>query len=66
MLEDQFKEIRRDELNYQIEKDLLKETYSSNLQTLNLVLTIVLGLFSIIGFLGIRDIHPKLFGMELN
>jgi hypothetical protein len=26
--------VRRDQLNYKIEKDLLKETYSSNLQTI--------------------------------
>jgi len=49
-------EIRRDQLNYKIEKDLLKETYSSNLQTINIVITIVLGVFSIIGFFGIRSI----------
>jgi hypothetical protein len=56
-LEVQLKEIRRDQLNYQIEKDLLKETYSTNLQSINTTLTIVLGLFSIIGFLGINNIQ---------
>ncbi len=50
------KEIRRDQLNYQIERDLLKEAFSSNYQTVNIVLAIVLGLFSLIGFLGLRDI----------
>jgi tetratricopeptide (TPR) repeat protein len=56
LLENGALEIRRDELNYQIEKNLLKETYSSNLQTLNLLLTIILGLFTILGFFGFRDI----------
>jgi len=55
-LEDNVSEVRRDQLNYKIEKDLLKETFSSNYQTINIVLAIVLGLFTIIGFLGIRDI----------
>jgi tetratricopeptide (TPR) repeat protein len=49
-------ELRRDQLNYQIERDLLKEAYASNYQTINIVLTIILGVFSFIGFLGIRDI----------
>lgn len=55
-LENSIIEIRRDQLNYQIERDLLKETFSSNYQTVNIVLTIVLGVFSILGFLGIKDI----------
>jgi tetratricopeptide (TPR) repeat protein len=50
------RELRRDQLNYQIERDLLKETFSSNYQTVNIVLAIVLGLFSFVGFMGIRDI----------
>lgn len=49
-------EIRRDQLNYKIEKDLLKETYSSNLQTINIVITIILGVFTVLGFFGIRSI----------
>ena len=55
-IENSISKIRRDQLNYSIEKDLLKETFSSNYQTINIVLTIILGVFSIIGFLGIRDI----------
>jgi hypothetical protein len=35
---------------------LLRETYSSNYQTVNVVLALILGVFSIIGILGIRDI----------
>lgn len=49
-------EIRRDQLNYKVEKDLLKEAYSSNLQTVNLVITLILGVFTILGFLGLRSI----------
>lgn len=56
MLNDSVSEIRRDQLNYKIEKDLLKDTYSSNMQAINVVITIVFGIFSVIGFIGIRDI----------
>lgn len=55
-LEDKISEIRRDQLNYRIERDLLKETFSSNFQTINLLLAIILGVFTIINFLGFRDI----------
>jgi tetratricopeptide (TPR) repeat protein len=55
-IEESISEIRRDQLNYRIERDLLKEAFSSNYQTINIVLAIILGVFSVIGFLGIRDI----------
>jgi tetratricopeptide (TPR) repeat protein len=55
-VDETIRELRRDQLNYQIERDLLKEAFSSNYQTVNVVLAIVLGVFSFIGFLGIRDI----------
>lgn len=48
--------IRRDQLNYKIEKDLLKEAYSSNLQSINLIITIVFGIFGVLGYLGLRSI----------
>lgn len=55
-IEDAMKEVKRDELNYRMEKDLLKEAYASNLQTINTVITIVLGMFTVIGFLGVKSI----------
>ena len=55
-IENTLSEVRRDQLNYRIEKDLLKDAFSSNYQTINIVLAMVLGVFSIVGFLGIRDI----------
>src|SRR5258706_417979 len=55
-LSDQVAEIRRDQLTYQIERDLLEEAYSSNLQTVQLVLTMILGAFTIFGYLGFRSI----------
>jgi len=55
-IEDSLKETRRDQLNYTIEKNLLKEAYASNIETINIVLAVVLGGFSLIGYLGIRDI----------
>lgn len=56
ILEDRVEEVRRDQLNYTIEKDLLKNTYSSNLETVNTIITIVLGVFAVLGFLGVRSI----------
>lgn len=48
--------LRRDQINYKIEKDLLKDAYSSNIQTINLVITIVLGVLGVLGYLGIRSV----------
>jgi tetratricopeptide (TPR) repeat protein len=60
-LRESVSETRRDQLNYQIERDLLKETYASNLQTINLIITIIFGfmaaLVSILGYLGIKSIR---------
>lgn len=45
--------IKRDKLNYEIEKGLLKSSFSSNLQVLNIFLTALLLFFTIVGgFLG--------------
>lgn len=48
--------IRRDQINYKIEKDLLKDAYASNIQTINMVITIVLGVLGVLGYLGIRSV----------
>lgn len=48
--------LRRDEVNYKIEKSLLKDAYSSNLETINVIITIVLGVLGVLGYLGIRTI----------
>jgi tetratricopeptide (TPR) repeat protein len=60
-LEDDVKEIRRDQLNYQIERDLLKEAYATNLKTVDVLITIGLGVITIVGFvlgsLGVRNIY---------
>lgn len=55
-LKDSVELLRRDQLNYKVEKDLLKDAFSSNLQTINLVITIVLGVFAILGYLGFKGI----------
>ena len=62
------KTISGDRINYRIEKDLLKEAYSSNLQTINMVITFVLGVFAFLGYLGIRDISTikKEYLLELS
>jgi tetratricopeptide (TPR) repeat protein len=53
--------LRRDQINYQIEKDLLKSAYSSNLETINLVLAIFLGIGGVMGWLlgyfGIKNLR---------
>jgi hypothetical protein len=56
-LTERVEEIRRDQLNYKVEKDLLKETYSSNTESINTVVTIVLAAFAIFGYLGVRGIE---------
>lgn len=60
--------VRRDQLNYKIEKDLLKEAYASNLTTVNTIITLILGAFTIIGVIGVRSIEniKKEFRRELD
>lgn len=52
--------IRRDQINFRVEKDILKEAYSSNLQSINIILTILLGagglIAWILGYLGLNSI----------
>lgn len=55
-LQNEIKEIRRDQLNYKLEKDLLKETYSSNYTTVQIIISLILGIFAILGYLGIKGI----------
>lgn len=49
--------IERNQLNYKIEKDLLRETYSNSYERINLIITIILGIIGVLGYLGIRDIN---------
>ena len=67
-LENQLTEVRRDQLNYKIEKDLLKETYGNNYNLLSLVITIVLAIIGFFGYVGIKDINgiKKEYIAELN
>jgi len=55
-LERNVKQIDANQLNYKIEKDLLKETYSNSYERINLGITVVLGLIGLAGFFGIRSI----------
>ncbi len=50
-------EVRRDELNYRLEKNLLKEAYSSKLQIVNFVITIALIILTIVGIFGIKSLN---------
>jgi tetratricopeptide (TPR) repeat protein len=56
-IENTVTEVRRDQLNYELERDLLKDAFSSNFQTINVILAIVLGVFSFVSFFGMRDIN---------
>lgn len=49
--------IRRDQLNYSIEKNLLKEAYSSNIESIQIIISIVLGIFTVLGYLGFKNIN---------
>jgi hypothetical protein len=56
-LEHKLKTIAQSQLNYKIEKDLLKETYSNNYDRINIFIAIVLSIFGLIGYSGIRSIN---------
>lgn len=56
-LDTRVEQIKRDQLNYLIEKDLIKETYSNNYDRINIFLTFILGLFGLLSFLGFRDVN---------
>lgn len=53
--------VRNDQVNYKIEKDLLKEVYSSSISTVNTVVSVVFALITLLiallGYLGLRNIR---------
>lgn len=53
--------LRRDQINYRIEKDILKEAYSSNLQVIDKAITIALAVIGVFGYLGLRSIKELKF-----
>jgi tetratricopeptide (TPR) repeat protein len=55
-LQNDIKEIRRDQLNYKIENNLLKEAYSSSFTTVQIIISLILALFAILGYLGLKGI----------
>ena len=68
LLNSKLEQVISNQINYKIEKDLLKETYSNNYSLIQTIITIVLGLISILGFIGIRSIRDikKKYEAELN
>lgn len=52
--------IRRDEINYQVERDILKEVYTSHIQSIGLMISavsIAVGLFfAVLGYLGFKSV----------
>ena len=49
--------LRLDQINYRLEKNILKEAYSSSIETINTVITIVLAVLAVLGFIGIKSIR---------
>lgn len=66
-LKNKVSQVESNQLNYKIEKDLLKETYSNNYEKINMVITIILGIIALLGYLGIKDINStrKQYASEL-
>ena len=53
--------LRRDQVNYRLDKDLLKEAYASNLQSINIIVAIVFGVITllggVLGYFGVKSIR---------
>lgn len=63
VLKDELKEnqkdldkVRNEQINYKIEKDLLKETYSSSFNTVNTVVSVIFAAVTLLGYLVFRNI----------
>ncbi|MCK4957707.1 MAG: hypothetical protein KAS49_08725 [Candidatus Cloacimonetes bacterium] len=56
-LEQKVSQVISNQINYKIEKDLLKETYSNNYGRIQLIISIVLGLITLFGIFGISSIN---------
>ncbi len=54
---DEIEILRRDQINYRIEKDLLKEAYSANYERINLSITLLLGLIGAFGIFATTRIN---------
>lgn len=57
ILQNKVDEVKRDQINYSIEKNLLKDTYSNNYDKINLFITGILLVFGSLGYLGLKDIN---------
>lgn len=55
-LEHKVKIVDSNQLNYKIEKNLIKDTYSNNFDKINTVITVIFGVFAIFGYLGFKGI----------
>ncbi len=56
-LENKIDQTISNQINYKVEKDLLKETYSNNYDRIQIIISIVLGLITLLGILGISSIN---------
>ncbi len=57
LIENQIDLLKSNQINYKIEKDLIKNTYSNNYNTISLILTGVVALFGFLTFTGFRDVN---------
>jgi hypothetical protein len=65
---EQLAEVRRDQLNYRVEKEILEKSYATSIQTISTVVTILFGVFTVLGIFGLKDIasFKKDFSTELD
>ncbi len=57
ILKQDVQELRRDQLNYSIEKNLLKEAYTSSYNTIQSTIVIILGVLALIGIAGLLQLR---------
>ena len=55
-IENDILEIRRDELNYRVEKDMLKENFATNYQTILIVTGFISAMFTVLSIFGVKGI----------
>lgn len=57
MLAERVEEVRRDQLDYRLAREVIKETYATNFNTVSAILSIALAVFTFLGFFGLRDVR---------
>lgn len=55
-LEAEIRSLQSNQVNYKVEKDLLKEFYSENISTTNRFISAILAIVTVLAFFGLRDL----------